>query len=78
MTYPPPPRRISLPKDAPATYSERMEIADYLATIKHDDDLFMRCIRKAVKKLRRYDLVDYIWLGHWLPIIERDLNATQN
>lgn len=78
MPNPPPPRRISLPKDAPVSENERMEIADYLATIKHDDELFMRCIRKAVKKLLRYDISDHVWLMHWLPIIERDLNASKN
>lgn len=77
MPHPPLTRRISV-QDAPISQNDRVELADYLATIKHDDELFMRCVRKAVRKLRRYELKDHVWLSHWLPIIERDLNASEN
>lgn len=76
MPTPPLTRRIALPKDATVTQDDRIAIADYLATIQHDDELFMRCVRKAVRALKRYNSADIAWCDKWLPIIERTLNAT--
>jgi len=72
METPPLKRRISVP-DATVTENDRIALADYLATIKHDNELFMRCVRKCIKKLHNYQKADVIWIRHWLPIIEKEL-----
>lgn len=74
MSTPPPKRRIVPNQDAPViTENDRIALANYLASIKHDDELFMRCVGKCVRALRRYEESDKIWLSKWLPIIERTL-----
>jgi len=62
--------------NASVNIDDRVTLASYLAAIEHDDELFLRCVKKAVTKLRRFSEADLVWLRHWLPIIERDLTKT--
>lgn len=59
--------------NASVNIDDRVTLASYLAAIEHDDELFLRCVKKAVRKLERFDQSDRVWLAHWLPIIERNL-----
>lgn len=53
--------------------NDRIALAAYLDSIESDDELFLRCLKKAVRCLQRFNNKDQVWLGTWLPIIFRDL-----
>jgi len=74
MPLPPHQKRIASKICASATKSERAKLAHYLAEIQSDDELFCRCLRKAVAALERFNDSDLKWLLKWLPIIERGLD----
>lgn len=61
--------RISATIDANVSQDDRIELADYLAAIESDDELYLRCVRKAIKAINRYSEKDVIWLRKWVPII---------
>ena len=64
-------REIASTIDANVSQNDRIALADYLATIESDDELYLRCVRKAITKLNSATKPNVIWLRHWLPIILR-------
>lgn len=69
MPIPQKTREIARKIDAHVSQDDRIELADYLATIESDDELYLRCVRKAIKAIERYRQIDIVWLVKWLPII---------
>lgn len=49
--------------------NDRIALAAYLDSIESDDELFRRCLSKAVRCLKKFERKDEIWLKKWLPII---------
>lgn len=66
-------REIAANIDANVPQDDRIALADYLASVEINEELFARCVRKSVKALRSFDKKDLIWLTKWMPIIVRDL-----
>ena len=64
-------REIASTIDANVSQNDRIALADYLATIESDNELYLRCVRKAVKAVERYHNNDIVWLRRWVPIIFR-------
>lgn len=66
-------REIAATIDANVSKDDRIELADYLASIESDDELYLRCVGKAVKAIERYRYNDIVWLVKWLPIITKEI-----
>lgn len=59
---------------ATAIQSNREALKARLSAVQSNDELFLRCVRKAIKALNRCNDTDNKWLQKWLPIIYRKLN----
>lgn len=77
MTIPPHIARIAEEISVTAYPGTRATLKSYLTGIKTDDELFERCLRKAIKKLDRFNDADQVWLKRWLPIIFKTISESQ-
>lgn len=62
-------REIVQKIDAPVNKNDRITLANYLETIESSDELYLRCVRKAIRAIGRLSDKDVVWLKRWLPII---------
>lgn len=73
MTIPPDIARIAKEISVTASTSNRATLRRYLANIETDEELFARCLNKAVKALDRFNARDISFLKKWLPVILKNL-----
>jgi hypothetical protein len=51
----------------------RLMLSYFLNGVESDDELFLRCVRKASASLKRFNSADEIWLKKWMPLIFKKL-----
>lgn len=69
MLIPPDVARIAEEISVIASPSNRAALRSYLASIYTDEELFARCIRKAIRATDRFNSSDVAFLKKWLPLI---------
>lgn len=75
MTIPARAERIAHEISATVSKDDRAVLASYLEGVETNEELFRRCLDKAVKALERFNAKDVEWLKKWLPIILKTLGA---
>ena len=75
MTIPQNIEAIASRINASVTKHDRDTLAMYLSTVRSDDDLFLRCVWRAVMALQRFSSIDQKWLSKWIPIIFHELEG---
>lgn len=73
MTIPPDVARIAEEISVTASPSNRATLKSYLASIETDEELFARCLGKAIRALDRFNSKDVAFLKKWLPVILRQI-----
>lgn len=75
MTIPARAERIAYEISATVSKDDRATLASYLEGVETNEELFRRCLDKAVKALGRFNDKDVEWLKKWLPIIFKTLGG---
>lgn len=77
MTIPARAERIAYEISATVSKDDRAALVSYLEGVETSEELFKRCLNKAVRALNRYNARDIEWLKRWLPIIFKTISESQ-
>lgn len=77
MPIPPHIARIAEEISVTASPGNRANLRSYLAGIETEEELFARCLRKALRALDRFNSADIAWLKRWMPIILKTISESQ-
>jgi hypothetical protein len=77
MPIPPHIARIAEEISVTASPGNRANLRSYLAGVTTDEELFARCLKKALRALDRFNASDIAWLKRWLPIILKTVDESE-
>lgn len=77
MTIPARAERIANEISATVSKDERAALVSYLDSIETNEELFERCLKKAIRALIRFNARDVEWLKKWMPIILKTISESQ-
>lgn len=77
MTIPARAERIAHEISATVSKDDRAALASYLEGVETSEELFRRCLDKAIRALGRFNARDMEWLKRWLPIIFKTISEHQ-